>query len=140
MSSISLVTVRASFRTLFLWRARYSEKWKVAMKKELRSWIENETFDMDAPPEPPPGITLLETHWVYDKKLDAAYDILHKARVVAGGDKQEQGINYDETYASVATHTALRMLLAMAALCRWNIRQYDIATAFLNSFTDNPNI
>ena len=58
----------------------------------------------------------------------------NKARLVAKGYKQEEGINYDETYAPVARLEAIRLLLAYASLMKFKLYQMDFKSAFLNGF------
>ncbi|GJP73060.1 hypothetical protein CLOP_g3813 [Closterium sp. NIES-67] len=56
----------------------------------------------------------------------------YKSRLVARGFQQTKGKDYDEVFAPVGKGTTLRVLLAIAALLGWKIRQMDIVTAFLN--------
>jgi hypothetical protein len=62
--------------------------------------------------------------------------IKHKSRLVARGFQQEEGIDYEETFASVVKPTSTRILLALAAILSWPIHQGDVKTAFLNSDLD----
>src|SRR3984957_18516231 len=55
-----------------------------------------------------------------------------KARLVAGGHKQEKGINYDETFAAVARIASIRVVLALAAARDWEVGHVDIVGAYLN--------
>jgi hypothetical protein len=57
---------------------------------------------------------------------------------VARGFQQEEGIDYEETFASVVKSASTRILLALAAICHWHIHQGDVKTAFLNSDLDKP--
>ena len=56
----------------------------------------------------------------------------NKARLVAKGYSQEEGIDYDETYAPVARLEAIRMFLAFAAHSDYKVYQMDVKSAFLN--------
>nr|GFC30173.1 hypothetical protein [Tanacetum cinerariifolium] len=56
----------------------------------------------------------------------------NKARLVAHGYRQEEGINFEETFASVARLVAIRIFLAFAAHMNMVIYQMDVNTAFLN--------
>ena len=59
-----------------------------------------------------------------------------KARLVVGGHRQLEGIEYDETYAPVSRMTTLRLLFGMSAAKEWIVHQIDIKTAFLHGLAD----
>ena len=82
----------------------------------------------------PTGRYPIPSRCVYRNKLaDGGVVARQKTRLVAKGYRQQQGIDYAKTFASVIRHNTLRMLLALAAARGWTIRQLDIATAFLNA-------
>ena len=56
----------------------------------------------------------------------------NKARLVAKGYSQEEGINYDETFAHVVRLEAIRIFLAFVAHSNFNVYQMDMKSAFLN--------
>ena len=56
----------------------------------------------------------------------------YKARLLAKGFSQVQGIDYDETFSPVAIFKSIRILLAIAAFHDYEIWQMDVKTAFLN--------
>ena len=58
--------------------------------------------------------------------------IRNKARLVAKGYNQEEGIDYEETFAPVARLEAIRMLLAYASIMNFKLYQMDVKSAFLN--------
>ena len=58
--------------------------------------------------------------------------IRNKARLVAKGYSQEEGIDFDETFALVARLEAIRMFLAFAAHSKFKVYQMDVKSAFLN--------
>ena len=60
--------------------------------------------------------------------------VRNKARLMAKGYNQEEGIDYDETYAPVARIEAVRLLLANACLSGFKLFQMDVKSAFLNGF------
>ena len=59
-----------------------------------------------------------------------------KARLVAKGYNQEEGIDFDETYAPVAHLESIQMILAFASFMDFKLYQMDIKSAFLNGFTN----
>ena len=58
--------------------------------------------------------------------------ICNKARLVAQGYSQMEGVDYDETFVLVARMESIRILLALACHLRFKLYQMDIKTAFLN--------
>lgn len=76
----------------------------------------------------PTGKRALPSRFVLERKRDGRY----KARLVAGGHRQEQGVDYEETFAPVCSYRTLRMILAVSAHAGLALRQFDICTAFLN--------
>jgi hypothetical protein len=58
--------------------------------------------------------------------------IKHKARLVAKGYAQRQGVDFDEVFALVACIETVRMLLALAAHCGWQVHHMYVKSAFLN--------
>ncbi|GJS09935.1 retrovirus-related pol polyprotein from transposon TNT 1-94 [Tanacetum coccineum] len=71
--------------------------------------------------------------WIYKVKLDELGGILkNKARLVARGYRQEEGIDFEESFAPVARLEAIRIFLAFAAHINMVVYQMDVKTAFLN--------
>nr|GEU96214.1 retrovirus-related Pol polyprotein from transposon TNT 1-94 [Tanacetum cinerariifolium] len=71
--------------------------------------------------------------WIYKVKLDKLGGILKKkARLVAWGYRQEEGIDFEESFALVARLEAIRIFLAYAAHKNMVVYQMDVKTAFLN--------
>lgn len=81
----------------------------------------------------PEGRKPIKCRWVYAVKRDQDGKVVRqKARLVAKGFSQEQGIDYNETFAPVVKYTSIRMLLAIAAHDGLKVTQMDAVTAFLN--------
>nr|GEW99559.1 ribonuclease H-like domain-containing protein [Tanacetum cinerariifolium] len=81
----------------------------------------------------PDGITVIKTKWIFkNKKDESSLVIRNKARLVAVGYSQQEGINYDETFAPVARIEAIRLFLAYAAHKDFTVFQMDVKTTFLN--------
>jgi hypothetical protein len=111
-------------------QAREHECWKQAMEAELHALKANHTWDIISCP---PHVKPIGSKWVYTVKLksDGSLD-RYKARLVALGNKQEYGFDYEETFAPVAKMTTVRTLLAIAASQAWPLYQMDVTNAFLH--------
>ncbi|GJT20202.1 retrovirus-related pol polyprotein from transposon TNT 1-94 [Tanacetum coccineum] len=80
----------------------------------------------------PKGHRAISTKWVYkNKKDETGIVIRNKARLVAQGHTQEEGIDYDEVFAPVARIEAIRMFLAYASYMGFMVYQMDVKSAFL---------
>ncbi|GJY37301.1 retrovirus-related pol polyprotein from transposon TNT 1-94 [Tanacetum coccineum] len=77
-------------------------------------------------------VMLITLKWIYKVKLDELGGILkNKARLVAHGYRQEEGIDFEESFALVARLEAIRIFLAFAAHMNMIVYQMDVKTAFL---------
>lgn len=120
-------------------------KWKEACDAEFSALIKLNTWELV---ERRPGMVIIGNKWVFDIKTTT--EILpigvppkierFKARLVARGDSQTKGINFDEVYAPVVRFVSLRILLHIAACQNYEIEQGDFANAFLNGTLDDVNI
>ncbi|GKA66669.1 copia protein [Tanacetum coccineum] len=78
---------------------------------------------------------IIGTKWVLRNKLDENGIVSrNKDRLVAQGYNQQEGIDYDETYAPVARLESIRILLAYACALDFKLFQMDVKSAFLNGF------
>ena len=108
------------------------ENWIIAMQEELNQFERNKVWNLV---EKPSDYPIVGTKWVFRNKLDENGTIVrNKARLVAKGYSQEEGIDYDETYAPVARLEAIRILLAFACFNNFKLYQMDVKSAFLNGF------
>lgn len=100
-----------------------------AMADEYKSLMVNKTWDLAPLPEGKRPITAI---WIFTAKTDSKGAIArHKARYVARGFDQVEGIDFDEIFAPVARMDSIRMILALSAKFAWEVIQFDIRTAFL---------
>ncbi|GJT88354.1 putative reverse transcriptase, RNA-dependent DNA polymerase [Tanacetum coccineum] len=80
----------------------------------------------------PHGKRAIGTKWVYrNKKDERGIVIRNKARLVAQGYTQEEGIDYDEVFAPVARIEAIRLFLAYASFKDFVVYQMDVKSVFL---------
>ncbi|GKA87603.1 retrovirus-related pol polyprotein from transposon TNT 1-94 [Tanacetum coccineum] len=108
------------------------ESWIVAMQEELNQFVANDVWELVPQPR---NMTIIGTKWVFRNKLDENGIVSrNKARLVAQGYNQQEGIDYDETYAPVARLESIRILLAYACALDFKLFQMDVKSAFLNGF------
>jgi Reverse transcriptase (RNA-dependent DNA polymerase) len=113
-----------------------ADEWRKACTEEVQSLQENAVWKLvDVPP---PDARVLKGRWVFKIKHDVnGKPCRYKARWVIRGDKQREGLDYDETYASVAKPQTLKVLMALVAAYDLECKQIDIITAFLNAIMDD---
>nr|GFB65581.1 retrovirus-related Pol polyprotein from transposon TNT 1-94 [Tanacetum cinerariifolium] len=81
----------------------------------------------------PEGKSVIKTKWIFkNKKDESSLVIQNKARLVAVGYSQQEGIDYDETFAPIARIEAIGLFLAYAAHKNFTVFQIDVKTTFLN--------
>nr|GEV50286.1 uncharacterized mitochondrial protein AtMg00810-like [Tanacetum cinerariifolium] len=104
--------------------------WIEAMQEELNEFERLEVWELVPRPDKVMVITL---KWISKVKLDELGGILkNKARFVAHGYRQEEGIDFEESFAPVARLEAIRIFLAYAAHKNMVVYQMDVKIAFLN--------
>ncbi|GJS86879.1 putative ribonuclease H-like domain-containing protein [Tanacetum coccineum] len=85
----------------------------------------------------PFGKKTIRTKWIYkNKKDERGVVIRNKARLVAQGYRQEEGIDYDEVFAPVVRIEAIRIFLAFASYILFIVYQMDVKSAFLYGTID----
>ncbi|SOV06119.1 uncharacterized protein UDID_19410 [Ustilago sp. UG-2017a] len=108
-----------------------AQLWKEAIQKELEGLKAMGTWEVV---HQPPGVPLVDSKVVLRLKLDAdGVPVKHKARLVARGFTQREGIDYQETFSPVAPLGAIRAILALAVQNDWEVHALDITMAYLNS-------
>ncbi|KAK3040689.1 hypothetical protein RJ639_028385 [Escallonia herrerae] len=104
--------------------------WKEAVNSEIESIMQNHTWELvDLPPRNKP----LGCKLIFKRKMKADGVIeKYKARLVVKGYRQKEGLDYFDTYSPITRITAIRILIAIAAINNLEIHQMDVKTAFLN--------
>nr|GEZ89581.1 retrovirus-related Pol polyprotein from transposon TNT 1-94 [Tanacetum cinerariifolium] len=104
--------------------------WVSTMQEELDQFARLKVWRLVPRPE---GKTIIKTKWIFkNKKDESSLVIRNKVRIVAVGYSQQEGIDYDETFAPVSRIEAIRLFLAYAAHKDFTVFQMDVKTTFLN--------
>ncbi|GJY80195.1 retrovirus-related pol polyprotein from transposon TNT 1-94, partial [Tanacetum coccineum] len=112
-------------------QAMTEPSWVDAMQEETHEFQRLEVWELVPCPD---KVLLIKLKWIYKVKTDEFGGVLkNKARLVAQGFRQEEGINFKESFASVARIEAIRIFVAYTAHKNMMIYQMDVKTAFLNS-------
>ncbi|GKC72098.1 putative ribonuclease H-like domain-containing protein [Tanacetum coccineum] len=108
--------------------------WVDAMQAEMQQFkFQNVWILVDFPE----GKYAIGTKWILKNKRDARGIVVrNKARLVAQGHRQEEGIDYDEVFAPVARIEAIRLFLAFASYMGFMVYQMDVKSAFLYGSID----
>ncbi|GKE11631.1 putative ribonuclease H-like domain-containing protein [Tanacetum coccineum] len=103
--------------------------WIEAMQEELLQFKLHQVWTLV---DLPYGKRAIGTKWVYmNKKYERGIVIRNKARLVAQGYTQEEGIDYDEVFALIVRIEAIRLFLAYASFKDFAVYQMDVKSAFL---------
>ncbi|CAI7856864.1 unnamed protein product [Closterium sp. NIES-54] len=90
----------------------YSSQWQAAMDAEIASWKSTGTYVDEVPPH---GANRVDGMWIYSVKRPPGSPPAFKARYVARGFSQRQGVDYFETFSPTPKMTTLRVLVHVAA-------------------------
>jgi hypothetical protein len=111
-------------------RNAYSSKWLDAMEDEMRSMSINKVWDLE---EIPKGVKTVGFKWVYKMKCDSNVNIERfKARLMAKGFTQREGIDYTEIFSPVSCKDSLRIIMTLVAHYDLELHQMDVKTSFIN--------
>ncbi|GJV76960.1 retrovirus-related pol polyprotein from transposon TNT 1-94 [Tanacetum coccineum] len=106
------------------------DSWFQAIQDEIHEFDRLKVWELVPCPD---YVMVIALKWIYKVKLDEYGDVLkNKARLVAKGYRQEEGIDFEESFAPVARIEAIRIFIANAASENMDIYQMDVKTAFLN--------
>ncbi|MCH81590.1 gag-pol polyprotein [Trifolium medium] len=108
------------------------EFWINAMQEELGQFTRNQVWELVPRPE---ETNIIGTKWIFKNKSDENGIVTrNKARLVAQGYTQIEGIDFDETFAPVARLESIRLLLAISCMMKFKLHQMDVKSAFLNGY------
>ncbi|CAI7845886.1 unnamed protein product [Closterium sp. NIES-53] len=106
----------------------YSSQWQAAMDAEMASWNSTGTYVDEVPP---PGANIVRGKWIFRVKRPPGSPPAFKARYVARGFSQRQGVDFFQTFSPTPKMTSLRVLLHVAAQRDYELHSLDFSTAFL---------
>ncbi|CAI7850224.1 unnamed protein product, partial [Closterium sp. NIES-54] len=108
----------------------YSSQWQAAIDAEMASWKSTGTY---VDKVPPPGANIIRGMWIFRVKRPLGSPPIFKARYVACGFSQRQGVDFFHTFSPTPNMTTLRVLLHVAAHRYYELHSLDFSTAFLQS-------
>ncbi|GJX57637.1 retrovirus-related pol polyprotein from transposon TNT 1-94 [Tanacetum coccineum] len=104
--------------------------WVDVMQDELNQFVRNKVWTLVLAPY---GKTIIGSKWMFRNKRDETRIVIkNKAILLVQGYNQQEGIDYDETFAPVARLEAIRIFLAFATYMNFIVYQMDVKSAFLN--------
>ena len=115
-----------------MYEALEDQDWLLAMHDELNNFERNKVWTLVERPKDK-NVNIIGAKWIFKNKQDAnGIVVRNKARLVAQGYTQKEGIDYGETFAPVARLESIRMLLAYASHHNFKLQQMDVKSASLN--------
>ena len=100
------------------------------MQEEIEQFIRNDVWELV---EKPSDGHIVGTKWIFKNKIDEnGVVVRNKARLVAQGYSQIEGVDFVETFAPVARLESIRLFIGMACIMNFTVYQMDVKSAFLN--------
>ena len=110
--------------------ALQSPHWLAAMRDELSALKQNHTWELVPRKD---DMNVVGSRWVFKTKLKSDGSIERfKARLVAQGYTQSLGVDFFETFSPVIKPPTIRLVLSLALIHGWSLRQLDVKNAFLH--------
>ena len=107
-------------------------RWQVAMDEEMNSLQKNTTWELVSLPS---GRKLVQCKWVFQKKVSAdGRTYKYKEILVAKYFSQVQGVEYHETFASIAKMDSIHLVLGISAYKHWEVHHMDVKSEFMHGY------
>jgi len=104
--------------------------WEAAMDEEYSTLMENNTWDLVPLLK---GRKHVRCRWIYQTNIAIDGEIRkYKSQFFAKGYSQVHGIDYTDTFAPVAKMDSIRLVLAIAASCKWEVHHMDVKSEFIH--------
>src|SRR3954469_2465409 len=120
-------------------RNRNKTEWLKAMDDEMKSLHDNHTWELI---KKPARARLVSCKWIFKVKegIEGVTSKRYKARLVARGFTQKEGVDFNDVFSPVVKHRSIRMLLAMVAQFDLELEQMDVKTAVIPQICPTPNL
>ena len=100
------------------------------MNEELEQIEKNNTWELVPRPH---DKNIIGTKWIFKNKLNENSEVIrNKARLVCRGCAQQEGIDFEETFAPIARLETIRMFLSLSSFQKFKVYQMDVKSTFLN--------
>ena len=110
------------------------DMWADAMRREVKVLINNDTFESAVAPA---GRRPIPAKWIYAWETNHLVEITRgKARLVARGFMQREGLDYLDTFSPTPVPSSIQMIATTALQCEWTLNHWDIEQAFVQSQID----
>ena len=115
------------------------EHWIAAMNDELQALKDMNVYELIQLQHVPSECHVLRHTWVYKIKIMPDGTIArYKARICVDGSQQRKGLDFEETWAPVASAVSIRLVISLAVHYNMSLHQYDIKLAFVSAPIDRP--
>ena len=110
------------------------DKWIMVMDEEMKSLHDNHTWDLT---KRPAGSKLVNCKWIFKRKqcIPRVEQGRFKARLVARGFTQREGIDYNDVFSPVVKHRSIRILLSMVTKFDLELEQMNVKIAFCRNLS-----
>jgi hypothetical protein len=117
--------------------SKHASYWLEAIMKEYTSILQHNVFTVVRRRDLPPYANVMHCHLIFTVKVQKDGSVERfKARLVAGGDTQKEGVDFQAIFSTVVHFSTLRMAVHLAAVRDYNITSIDVSTAFLYGSID----
>ena len=105
---------------------------KIQLSQCMKSWINLWEMMCGNRPE---NVHVIGTKWIFKNKTNEDWEIIrNKSRLLAQGDTQVEGVDFDESFDLVARLEFIRILMSIACTMNFKLYQMDVKCAFLNGY------
>ena len=125
-----------------------SKKWAEAIKTEIKNFMDRKVWKKVSRKDTLERLKrkLITTKWIFKKKVEIDNSIRYKARCVSRGFMQIPGVDFTESFAPVASDTAIRVIIGvylyynkLNTRANWVLEMFDVEAAFLNADLLQPS-